>query len=53
MPNGATSSASASENPSRANFVAEYAEHPANEIRPPTLVSCTIAPDFCARMCGS
>ncbi len=52
-PSGATSWASASESPSRAHLVAEYAPNPATDNCPPKLLICTMAPDFCLRMCGS
>lgn len=53
MPSGRTSAASASDRPSRANFVALYAPKPGIEPCPPTLLSCTIAPERRARMWGS
>lgn len=53
IPNGATSAATASDSPSSANFVADYAPTPAKDVRPPMLEICTMAPDLRRRMCGS
>ncbi len=52
-PNGAISCASASDAPSSANFVAEYALKPANDSCPPRLDMLTIAPPRCPRSTGS
>ena len=53
MPNRSTSLASASDHPSSANFVAEYAPTPGNVNRPPMLLIWTIAPVPRSRMPGS